>query len=92
MPDTILVKLNAEEIRRALLEEAKNYHRHNPWQSWEDEILKEFHRKVPYHVLSNKLGRTIGMISHRVQKLGLTQKESDATVRSHSRKTEATHA
>jgi len=74
LPDLELVQLSAEDVRRALIEETKRYQQHRPWQTWEDDILREFHRKLPYHVLAEKLGRTIPMISHRLENIGLTKK------------------
>jgi len=73
LPDIAAVRLSPEEIRRILLEEAKKYNQFHPWQQWEDEILREFNGKVPRHIIANKLGRTVSMISHRVEKLGLTR-------------------
>jgi hypothetical protein len=76
MTDVELVRLSAEEIRRTLLEEAKKYRHFRGWQTWEDELLQEFHGKVPRHVLASKLGRTVSMVSHRLEKLGLTRRTS----------------
>ena len=75
MTDVELVRLSAEEVRRTLLEEAKKYRHFRGWQTWEDEILQEFHGKVPRHVLASKLGRTVSMVSHRLEKLGLTRRD-----------------
>ena len=76
MPDLEPVRLSSEDIRRALLEEARKYPQRRPWEGWEDEILREFHGKVPYHILAQKLGRTMSMISHRLEILGLTKRKS----------------
>ena len=76
MTDVELIRLSAEEIRRTLLEEAKKYRHFRGWQTWEDELLQEFHGKVPRHVLASKLGRTVSMVSHRLEKLGLTRRTS----------------
>ncbi len=74
MPDLEPVCLSAQDVRRALLDEAKKRPQHRPWEAWEDEILREFHGKVPYYILAQKLGRTVSMISHRLQMLGLTKR------------------
>src|SRR3972149_10763832 len=76
MADVELVRLSAEEIRRTLLEEARKYRHFRAWQTWEDQILHEFHGKVPRHLLASKLGRTVSMVSHRLEKLGLTRRTS----------------
>ena len=65
--------MSAEEVRRALLEESKRYTPHRRWEAWEDNVLREFHGKVPYRVLAENLDRTISMISHRLENLGLTK-------------------
>lgn len=75
MPDLEPVQLSAEYARRMLLQEAKKYPQHRPWETWEDEILREFHGKVPNHILAQKLGRTISVVSHRLEKLGLTSRK-----------------
>ena len=83
MPDVEPVQLSAEEVRLALLEESKRYPQHRPWETWEDDVLRQFHGKVPYRVLAEKLGRTISMVSHRLENLGLTK----TPFISHSKKT-----
>jgi hypothetical protein len=75
LPDLEPVRLSAEDIRRFLLEEAKKYPQRRSWEAWEDEILRDFHGKVPYHILAQKLGRTMSMISHRLEILGLTKRK-----------------
>ncbi|MGD0175830.1 MAG: hypothetical protein ABSC50_03275 [Candidatus Bathyarchaeia archaeon] len=76
MPDLEPIRLSAEDVRRALLDEAKKYPQHRPWKAWEDEVLREFHGKVPYHILAQKLGRTMSMVSHRLEILGLTKRKT----------------
>ena len=70
------IHLSAEDVRRALQEEAKKYPQRRPWEAWEDELLRDFHGRVPYHVLAQKLGRTMSMVSHRLQILGLTKRKA----------------
>lgn len=86
MPDLEPVHLSAEDVRRALIEEAKKHSQHRPWESWEDGILREFHGKVPYHVLAQKLGRSVSMISHRLEILGLTKRRLSETSDSSTKK------
>lgn len=86
MTDVDLVRLSAEEIRKTLEEEARRYNHFRPWQSWEDEILLEFHGKVPRHVLANRLGRTVSMVSHRLEKLGLTRRANSELAGSSGKK------
>lgn len=76
MPDLEPIRLSAEDVRRALLDEAKKYPQRQPWEAWEDEVLREFHGKVPYHILAQKLGRTMSMVSHRLEILGLTKRKT----------------
>jgi hypothetical protein len=76
MPDIEPVRLSADDVRRALLEEAKKYPQRRPWEEWEDDILRDFHGRVPYHVLAQKLGRSISIISHRLERLGLTKRKT----------------
>ena len=76
MPDLEPIRLSKEDVRRALLDEAKKYPQRQPWEAWEDEILREFHGKVPYHILAQKLGRTMSMVSHRLEILGLTKRKT----------------
>lgn len=76
MPETVPIHLSAEDVRRALQEEAKKYPQRRPWDAWEDEVLRDFHGKVPYHILAQRLGRTTSMVSHRVEILGLTKRKT----------------
>lgn len=76
MPDLEPIRLSAEDVRRALLDEAKKYPQRRPWEAWENEVLREFHGKVPYHILAQKLGRTMSMVSHRLEILGLTKRKT----------------
>jgi len=76
LPELVPIPLSAEDVRRALVEEAKKYPRRRPWEAWEDEILRDFHGKVPYYVLAQKLGRTMSMVSHRLEFLGLTKRKA----------------
>jgi hypothetical protein len=76
LPDLEPIRLSAEDVRRALLDEAKKYPQRRPWEAWENEVLREFHGKVPYHILAQKLGRTMSMVSHRLEILGLTKRKT----------------
>lgn len=76
MPDVETVRLSADDVRRALVEEAKKYPQRRPWEAWEDEVLRDFHGKVPYHILAQKLGRSVSMVSHRLEILGLTKRKA----------------
>ncbi|MGA8903665.1 MAG: hypothetical protein WB661_01510 [Candidatus Bathyarchaeia archaeon] len=76
MPDLEPIRLSKEDVRRALLDEAKKYPQRRPWEAWEDEVLREFHGKVPYHILAQKLGRTMSMVYHRLEILGLTKRKT----------------
>jgi hypothetical protein len=76
MPDLEPVELRSSDVRRILLEEAKKYPHYRPWESWEDNLLREFHNQVPHYILAQKLGRTISMVSHRLQTLGLTKQKA----------------
>lgn len=76
MTDVEPVRLSAQDVRRALLEEATKYPQRRPWEDWEDQILHDFHGKVPNHILAQKLGRTRSMLSHRLEILGLTKRRS----------------
>jgi hypothetical protein len=76
LPELLPIHLSAEDVRRALVEEARKYPQRRPWEAWEDEVLREFHGKVPYHVLAQKLGRTMSMVSHRLEILGLTKRKA----------------
>lgn len=75
MPELVPIRLSAEDVRRALQEEARKYPQRRPWEAWEDEVLRDFHGKVPYHILAQKLGRTMSMVSHRLEILGLTKRK-----------------
>jgi hypothetical protein len=74
LPELVPIHLSAEDVRRALLEEAKKYPQRRPWEAWEDEVLRDFHGKVSYHILAQKLGRTMSMVAHRLEFLGLTKR------------------
>jgi len=76
LPDVEPVKLSAEEVRRALTEEAERHAGRRLWEPWEDQVLRDFHGRVPYRVLAQKLRRSQGMIYHRLEKLGLIRQDS----------------
>jgi len=71
MGDIEYVKLDPKDLKRQLESEAKKYEHLRSWEPWEDDLLREYFKKVPHAVLAEKLKRKQGAVCYRAQTLGL---------------------